>query len=127
MENLARSRRKPPKVKPIARKRHNYIYLFLAILLGIGIGYIFINFPPSYKIPIQNFGLPILPFFLLAIAAFIYSTLTFIFIQKTQGILASVFITVYLILRIIGLTHWIFLALLLALFIAIELFLYKKK
>ena len=128
-------------MRPIARKRHNFVYLLLAILLAILTVYLFINFPPDYKFQIpalpastrgepagrSNFGVPILPIFLVSLTGFIFSTLTFIFIQKTQGIIISSLILLYLILRLIGLNHWIFLFLFLALFITIELFVLKKK
>ena len=126
MENLALAKPKPKKIKPIARRRRNYIYLLLAILLAIFTLYIIKNLPPSYMIPIGNFGIPILPIFLLTLAGFIYSLLTFIFIQKTQGILVSFFIIIYLILRLLGLTHWVFGILILIIFIASETITLKK-
>lgn len=127
MENLLKSRRKNPKLKPIARKRHNFVYLLLAILLGILTVYIFINYPPTYKIPLWKIQIPIIPIFLATLSGFIFSTLTFIFIQKTQGIIISIFVIAYLILRLVGLNHWIFLVLFGALFITTELFIFKKK
>lgn len=127
MENLIRSRRKPPKLKPIARKRHNYIYLFLAILFGIATAYLIYTFPPSYKIPASTIQISIIPLFLISLTGLIYTALTFIFIQKTQGILFTVFIISYLALRLIGLTHWIFIIMFIALFITAELFVLKKK
>ncbi len=127
MEKLQKSRRKTEKVRPIARKRHNFIYLLLAILLGILTVYLFLNFPPNYKFPISNFGIPVLPIFLATLTAFIFSLLTFIFIQKTQGIIISLLLLLYLILRLLGLTHWLFALLFLALFITVELFILKKK
>ena len=127
MEKLARSRRKVPKLKPIARKRHNFLYLLLAMLFGIITGYLLYSFPPTYKFPLSSIQIPILPLFLVSLAGFIFSSLTFIFIQKTQGIIVSFFVVLYLILRLIGLTHWIFLGLILALFITVELFIFKKK
>jgi len=127
MEKLARSRRKIPKLKPIARKRHNFIYLLLSILFGIIIFYLFYNYPPTYKFPLSKIQIPILPLFLISLAGFIFSTLTFIFIQKIQGIIISVFVILFLILRLIGITHWIFAVLFIALFITTELFILKKK
>ena len=127
MEKLVRSRRKVPKLKPIARKRHNYLYLLLAILFGIILGYLFYNFPPTHKFYVSKLQIPFLPLFLISLTGFIFSSLTFIFIQKTQGIIVSVFIILYLILRLIGLTHWIFAVLFIALFITTELFILKKK
>ncbi|GEM_PF-2705588 len=121
---MEKSRR---RLRPIARKRHNFVYLLLAILLTILTVYLFINFPPDYRFAVSNFGVPILPIFLVSLTGFIFSTFTFIFIQKTQGLIISFLILIYLILRLLGLTHWIFLFLFLALFITIELFVVKKK
>ena len=127
MENLALEKPTPKKIKPIARKRHNYIYLLIVILFGIITIYIIKTFPPTYKIPIQSVELPILPLFFISLVGFIFSALTFIFIKKTQGIIVSIFVVTYLILRLIGLTHWIFLILVIALFITTELFIFRKK
>lgn len=127
MEKLARSRRKPEKLKPIARKRHNFIYLLLAILFGIITAYLLYTFPPTHKFSISKLQIPVIPIFLISLTGFTFSTLTFIFIQKTQGIIISFFVILYLILRLIGLTHWIFLVLFIALFVTIELFVLKKK
>ena len=104
------------KVRPIARKRRNYIYLLLAILFAILTGYIFFSYPPEHKFLAANFGFPIVPFFLISLIAVIYNLLVFIFIQKTQAVLVSVLLLIYLILRLIGLTHWLFALLFLALF-----------
>lgn len=127
MDKIRRSRRQPPKLKPIARKRHNYIYLFLGVLFGVATFYLFFNFPPTYKFGAMDYTLPILPVFLASLASFIFCTLTFFFREKTQGIIVSAFVVLYLILRLIGLTHWIFLVLSVALFITAELFVFKQK
>lgn len=127
MENLLKSQRELPKPRPIARKRHNYIYLLLSILFGILTVYIFYNFPPGYKFPISEIEIPVLPIFFISLAGFIFSLLTFIFIQKTQGLIVSFFVILYLIIRIMGLTHWIFALLVVALFITSELFILKKR
>lgn len=134
MDKLIKSRIKTEKPRPIARRRHNYFYLLLAILLGILTGYLFLNFPPNYKFQIpalsiggSNFGIPVLPIFLASLTGFIFSTITFIFIQKTQGIIISLSVLFYLILRLSGLTHWIFAAMIIALFITAELFVLNKK
>ncbi len=125
---MERSRR---KLNPIARKRHNYVYFLLSILAAIVTGYIFFNFPPDYNIDLSQynitFQIPITPVFFLSFYLFVFSFITFILIKKIQGILFVVFILGYIGMRQIGLTHWIFLVLLLALFITIELFLFKKK
>lgn len=116
-----------PKMRPIARRRRNYVYLLFSILLAIALMYVIKNLPPSYMIPVMNFGFPILPVFFLLLAGFIYSLLTFIFIQKTQGILVAFFVILYLILRLLGLTHPIFAVIILVLFIVSEFIILKKK
>lgn len=127
MDRLQRSRRELPKPRPIARRRHNYIYLLLGILFGITTIYLFFNFPPTYKFGAMDFAIPILPIFLISLVGFIFCSLTFFFREKIQGIIVSTFVVLYLILRLIGLTHWIFLLLTVALFITAELFVLKKK
>jgi hypothetical protein len=126
-----KSRRRAAKIKPIARKRHNFVYLLFAILLAILTGYIFYNFPPDYKFDLSKYNIPlqipVLPVFLFSLIAFIYSACTFIFIQKIQGALLSIFTLSYLLIRLLGLTHWIFALLFTALFITVELFIIKKK
>ena len=116
-----------PKLRPIARRRRNYVYLLLTILLSIALMYVVKNLPPSSIIPVMEFGIPILPIFFLLIAGFIYTLLTFIFIQKTQGILVSFFVILYLILRLLGLTHWGFGIIIFALFIVSEIIILRKK
>ncbi len=127
MEKLAKSRRKIEKPRPIARRRHNYLFLLLAILFGIISYYLVFHFPPNYIFPVGNFGIPILPIFFMTFGLFIFSAFTFIFIQKIQGVIFSLFILCYLILRLTGLTHFIFGFMFIALFITVELFILKKK
>jgi len=115
------------KVRPIARKRHNYLYLLLAILFAITTGYIFINFPPYHKFTIANFGIPILPIFFTSLGLLIFSLSTFLFIQKYHGVVITLLFSGYMLMRLIGLTHWLFFVLILGLFITIELFILKRK
>ncbi len=124
---MERVSRRKNKVTPIARKRHNYVYLLLSVLFGILTSYIFLTFPPNYKFLTSNLGVPIFPIFFASLIILIFSFLTFIFIKKIQGIVVSVIFSAFLVLRLIGLTHWIFALLLLALLITIEVFLYKQK
>lgn len=127
MEKLARSRRKTEKLKPIARKRRNYIFLLLTILFGTLTFYLFYNLFPTYKFTVSNIQIPILPVFLFSLTGFIFSITTFLAKSRLQGIIFSVFITGYLIMRTQGLTHWIFLIIVIALFVTTELFIFKKK
>ena len=124
---MEKTRKKSNKLKPIARKRRNYIYLLFSILFAISTGYIFFNFPPDYKFYISNFGIPVLPIFFISFATFIFSLITFIFKSRLQGLIFALFLIFCLILRLTVLKHWLFLALILALFATTELFIHKKK
>jgi len=115
------------KLRPIARKRHNYLYLLISILFGILTAYIFFNYPPEGNIKLQNVLLPVIPVFFITLSIFIYSLATFLFFRPIQGVLFVIFILGYVAMRLIGLTHWIFLILLFALFLTIELLILKKK
>jgi hypothetical protein len=115
------------KIKPIARKRHNYVYLLISILLLIILSYLFVNFSPFHKFQIFNFLLPILPIFFFLLGIFIYCLSTFLFIGKQHGAIICIFILTYILMRLIGLTHWIFLILILGLLVTTELFIIKKK
>ena len=115
------------RLRPIAKKRRNYLYLLLAILFAIITGYIFINFPPGYEFQIMNLGIPILPIFFTLFGLLIFSTTTFLFIQKNHGVVITIFVMSYILMRILGFTHWIFGVMFLALFITVELFILKKK
>lgn len=126
MDKLVRSRIKPQKVRPIARLRHNYFYLLLTLIFGLITIYLFFNFPPNHKFYFSGIGIPIIPVFFLSIIGFIFSMLTFVFIQKTQGIVISFFAVLYLIIRMMGITNWVFGALILALFIIAEIYIIKK-
>lgn len=115
------------KLKPIARKRHNYIYLLFAILLSIICAYMLVNFSPFHKFQIASIGIPILPIFFTLLGLLIFSLSVFLFIQKQHGVIITLISLLYLLMRVIGLTHWIFLVLVLGLLIALELFIIKKK
>jgi hypothetical protein len=123
VNNFIRSRRKQEKLKPIARKRHNLAYLLLSILLILFAGYLLTNFSPNDKLGI----IPIFPIFFLTFGLLIYSMTTFVFREKHHGAILAILMSFYLFLRLLGLTHWIFAVMFIALFIFIELFLSKKK
>lgn len=127
MEELGKSRRKQAKLKPIARKRFNFLYLLIAFLFGIITAYIIYNFPPTYVFTFERFSISIFPFFVISLSVFIFSLITFMTKKRSQGIIFTLLIIGYLLMRTQGLTHWIFLTLILALFITAELFIFKKK
>jgi uncharacterized membrane protein YhaH (DUF805 family) len=115
------------KIKPIARKRRNYVYLLLSILTGILTVYMLLSYAPDYKITASNLAIPLFPFFIASLLVFVFSTINFVFIQRMHGLLASIFLFFYLLFRLLGLTHWIFVVLFIALFITLEFFINKQK
>jgi hypothetical protein len=127
MDNVRKSRLQPPKLKPIARRRRNYVYLLLAILLAILTLYIVKTYPPFYKFPFKPIEISIVPIFFIVLGGFLYTLLSFIFIKKTQAILITFFIILYFILRLLGLTHWAFGIIIILLFVASEYFILLKK
>lgn len=126
MDNLQKTRLKN-KAKPIARRRRNVVYLLISILILIGLAYLFFNFSPNKPIEVKGIHIPTKPIFLVGIFGFLYTLFTFILIKQIQGLLVASFTTIYLLLRFIGLTHWLFLILFIALFVTLELFILKKK
>ena len=124
--------KKRTRLRPISRKRHNYFYLLTAILTLILSGYILFNFSPQSAFEISELGnftikIPLILISLFSFSIFIYSLTTFLFFRKTQGVIFIAFIDSYIIMRLAGLTHWIFLVLVIALFVTVELFILKKK
>lgn len=92
---------KAPKLRPIARKRRNYVYLLIAILFGIISFFIVFNNPPSYKFTIMNISIPILPILLVTFTISIFSLFTFIFKKKVYGAVVSGIILSVLIFRLL--------------------------
>lgn len=76
---------------------------------------------------IANIGIPVFPILFTTLGLFIFSSATFIFIQKYHGVILSLLLSGYVLLRLVGLTHWIFAVMFIALFVFIELFMTKKK
>ncbi len=74
------------------------------------------------------FGLfiPILFFFFPLLFIFLFSLLSFLYRKKTHGVLGGCFLVSYLLLRLGGFTHPLFLLILLALLLILELLFAKK-
>lgn len=106
------------------RKRH----LLLAGTISFFLFLFYLNFvSPDQRITFFTIQLPpLIPFFFL-LFLFLYCFTTYLTHRGLNGLLVSVFITAYLLLRLNNLTHPIFFLLLLALFIVLELLLTSKK
>lgn len=108
------------------RRRRPPLYLFLSILSLAGLVALFFSVPPSYQIPLAVIQLPIvIPFFMLLIL-FCFSAVAYIFKSRKHGILVSLFVTIYLILRLLGFTHPLFFLLLLGIFLTFEMLFTNK-
>lgn len=112
---------------PLRRTKRNFSYLLLAILFLISTGYIFYNFAPTGNFDLNFIKIPVLPIFLISFSGFIFSLTTFILIRKLQGAIFTTFVLFYIFLRVAGLTHFIFLLILITLLVLIEIILYKKR
>lgn len=82
--------------------------------------------PPSKNVILLGIPINVLFFFFPILFIFIFSLLSFIFQKKKHGILAGIFLVVYLLLRLLGFTHILFLLILLALLLILELLFANK-
>lgn len=85
-----------------------------------------ISFSPNYTFHLKLISITAIPVFFTFLFFFVFSFATLV-ANKTQGILFAIFIYFYLWLRLIHLTHFLFLIITAALLFSIELLIYKKK
>lgn len=119
------------------RKKRPIWLLVLSSLLLASLVYLVLNFPPTHKFTIYNLSFDpwlrtkgqftILPLFFILLFSTLYSLFTALLSNKRRGLLIALFFSIYLILRLINLTHPFFLILLIALFGGIEIFFVKRK
>ena len=111
------------------RQRKNPLkYLLISIASFLTLIYILFFIPPSYHIQIFSFQIPILSLFFIFLFSFLFSLPTFIFKNKSHGLLLGLFAISILVFRLTGLTHPFFFILLVSLFLTLELlFTYKKQ
>ncbi|MEN9407249.1 MAG: hypothetical protein RLZZ455_465 [Candidatus Parcubacteria bacterium] len=108
------------------RKKRALPLLLVSILSLIAILFVIFLIPPTYAVALTGIQINILFFFLPLLFIFTYSLLSFVFQKKTHGILAGIFLILYLILRLGGFTHPLFLLILLALLLILELLFVNK-
>lgn len=108
------------------RRRRPLVYLFLSILSLAGLIGLFFFVSPVYQIPLAVVQLPIIvPFFILLVL-FCFSVVTYSFKSRKHGILFSLFVLTYLLLRMFGFTHPLFFLLLLGIFLTFEMLFANK-
>ncbi|MBI3093184.1 MAG: hypothetical protein HYZ02_03045, partial [Candidatus Levybacteria bacterium] len=95
------------------RRRKPFLFLFFALFSLGSLIYLISSFPPDYELRIMNHELGIIFafFFLLFLSAFYL--FSYLLNNKRRGFFIGVFITLYFLLRLFGLTHLFFLILLL--------------
>src|SRR3972149_9615852 len=109
------------------RRRRKFYFLVLSIISLVSLLYLVFVFPPIYQFQISNFKFQILyPAFIL-LFSFLYFLFSYVFTDKKQGLLIGGLAVLYLILRMVILTHPLFLILLLILFVSLELFFINRK
>lgn len=104
------------------KKKRSKILFVLSIISFITLAYVIFFYPPSWKFEIGNWKFEILPVFFLLLFTFCFSLFSYILKSLRRGTLIGIFAVSYLLLRLFGLTHQLFLVLLAALFLTIELF-----
>jgi hypothetical protein len=103
------------------RRRRPLKYLFLSIFSLVGLIGLLFFVPPSYQLPLAILQLPIVVPFFIVVALFCFSAVTYIFKSRKHGILFSLFVVSYLLLRLSGFTHPLFFLLLLGIFLTFEM------
>jgi len=110
------------------KRRKKPIWLLTGGLLSLVIFiYLIVFFSPNFQFSIFNFQLPILPVFLLFSSFLLFFFSSFLLNNTRRGIFIGLFGSVYLLLRLLDLTHIFFLIMLLILFTTLEMFFSYKR
>lgn len=113
-----------------AKEKRPLKYFLISTITLVALIYIVIVFPPTYKFLVsRSLGEvgSIYNLFLFLVFIFLFSFATYIFKNKTQGVLIGFFVLSFFIFRLNNLTHPFFFILLVALFLTLELlFTYRK-
>lgn len=113
---------------PMNKKRPIYL-LFVAILSLISLLYLMIYHTPSslFTVPSTFVSFPTLYLFFFLFIIFTFSCVSFLFKNIKRGILVSVFLTLYIVLRISGFTQAYFALIIIALYVTLELLIHKRQ
>ncbi len=115
---MSRRNRRLQKTSPQFHLSSRWFYLTVSILSWTILVYIFFRLPPRL---FQNLLLPglYLPFFLLLFLA-LFSSLKFLLLHTRRSLFISLFLVTILLLRLLGFSHLLYLALTLLLFLSFE-------
>lgn len=103
------------------RKKRQFFFLVLTILSLIATLLVIFFLSPNHNLALGPLTLSPLIIFFIPLGIFFFSLPTFVLKSPKHGILLSLFVISYLIFRLTGLTHPIFLVLLIGLFLTLEL------
>ncbi|OGH38213.1 MAG: hypothetical protein A3B44_00985 [Candidatus Levybacteria bacterium RIFCSPLOWO2_01_FULL_38_21] len=110
------------------RRRKRPIWLLVGGFFSLAIFlYILISLSPDFSFSIFNFSFTMPPLFFLLIFTSLFFLFSFLLSNFRRGIFIGLFVSTYLLLRFLDLTHIFFLIMLLILFITLELFFNYKK
>ncbi len=109
------------------RGRRPWLLFIPGVLSLAALSYLVYYYPPDYQFLISNFQIPVLPVWFVLLFIAVYGIFSFFLNSKRRGFMLSLFAVIYLLLRLNGLTHLLFLLLLIVLFGLIELFYIKRK
>ncbi len=115
-----------PKVYPLHKRHNNATWLLSYIIFFFILGSFIVFVPPQFRLPLLP-AIPMWPIFLIFLFCTFFSLGTYLFKNKTHGVLIGAFLVVYLLLRLSHLTHPFFLILLIALFLTLELMISYRK
>ncbi len=96
------------------------MYLLITIISLFSTGWMIVFFPPSHQMRILNFNFSIFYPFFFSIFLSLYFFLNFLTSNKRLSFFATLFVIVYLLFRLNGLTEPLFIILLIALFLTLE-------
>ncbi len=108
-------------------RKRPFKVLLISLLFLFTLLYLVFNFPPSYKFQIASYQLPITTIFFMVLTIFFSTLFIFIFKNTRRGVLMGIFLTSYVYIRYLELTHPLFFIALIGIFLALELVFTKKQ
>jgi len=108
------------------KKRKIVPFLISLVFLGTTT-YIIVNYPPTLSLPVLNYKVPILYVFFVSFFLFITYFFAYILRDLRRGLFTALFVTAFLLLNFYRLGQPIFVILLIAIFITLELLFTRRK
>lgn len=124
---MRRSLLKKQTLPTFSFSRRPLKFLFLGLVALSGLVLLVIMFPPTVSLTVGPLQLSITLLFFALVGSTVFGLTTFVTNRKKHGLLLSLFIMSYLWLRLNSLFHPLFLILLIALFLTLELLFTAKE